>query len=289
MGVPALLTCSIIGLVLVSSCLAGFNDQFTEVWAPENITPDDATNSVTIRLTQTAGAQFATVNSFLYGYFSANIKLVAGNSAGTVSAFYLTSYDTNHDEIDFEFLGNETGSPVIVQTNIFVNGVGGREDRIYLWFDPTTDFHNYSVVWNHEQVTWLVDGTPIRIYKNIESVLPNSYPSHQAMGIAHSIFDGSSWATRGGAVPCNWEYAPFLLTFKDFAYDGCTVNSNDITPCTSASNYQSNWWESAQYQSLSSAQVSQLQQVHQEYQIYDYCTDQTRYPTPPAECSYNAI
>jgi hypothetical protein len=56
------------------------------------------------------------------------------------------------DEIDFEFLGNVTGQPWILQTNVYINGKADREHRTYLWFDPTTTFHTYSLLWTPNQI-----------------------------------------------------------------------------------------------------------------------------------------
>lgn len=63
-------------------------------------------------------------------------------------------YEKNHDEIDFEFLGNIRGKDWRIQTNIYGNGSTsiGREERYGLWFDPSEDFHQYSILWTENMI-----------------------------------------------------------------------------------------------------------------------------------------
>ncbi|KAK6127050.1 hypothetical protein DH2020_039211 [Rehmannia glutinosa] len=60
-----------------------------------------------------------------------------------------------------------------------------------------------------------VDGTPIREFKNSESV-GVSYPKNQAMRIYSSLWNADDWATSGGLVKTDWSHAPFTASYRNF-------------------------------------------------------------------------
>ncbi|KAJ6401245.1 hypothetical protein OIU84_016623 [Salix udensis] len=121
----------------------------------------------------------------------------------------------------FEFLGNLSGDPYILHTNVFTQGKGNREQQFYLWFDPTRNFHTYSIIWKPQHIIFLVDNIPIRVFKNAESIgVP--FPKSQPMRIYSSLWNADDWATRGGLVKTDWTKAPFTAYYRNFRASACT-------------------------------------------------------------------
>ncbi|XP_021718449.1 probable xyloglucan endotransglucosylase/hydrolase protein 6 [Chenopodium quinoa] len=264
----------------VSAKPATFQQDFKVTWADTHIRPVEGGRAIQLKLDQSSGCGFASKYKYLYGRVSMKIKLVPGDSAGTVTAFYMNSdTDTIRDELDFEFLGNRTGQPYTVQTNVFAHGKGDREQRVNLWFDPSADYHTYTILWNHKHTVFYVDEVPIRVYKNNEAKgIP--YPKSQPMGVFSTLWEADDWATRGGLEKIDWSKAPFYAYYRDFEIDGCPVPG----PMTCASNLR-NWWEGAAYQELTPMQARLYRWVRQNHMVYDYCNDKSRFPVPPPECS----
>lgn len=243
---------------------------------------------VQLILDEYSASGFGSKYKYLFGRIGIRMKLVPGDSAGTVTAYYMSSQTARHDEMDFEFLGNVSGQPYQLQTNIFAGGKGEREQRIFLWFDPTADFHEYSVLWNQKQIVFYVDDTPIRVFKNNKQSLGIDYPDSQPVGIYSTIWNGENWATNDGWVKLNWTHAPFVATYEKFNVDACLVVNGNTAPCiqTAQSN---NWWEQSAHQTLGVHEVDQLNWIRKFYLVYNYCTDRGRNPTPPAECAVNVL
>ncbi|KAF2583886.1 hypothetical protein F2Q70_00035098 [Brassica cretica] len=194
----------------------------------------------------------------------------------------LKSPGSTWDEIDFEFLGNLSGDPYTLHTNVFTQGKGDREQQFKLWFDPTIDFHTYSILWNPQRIIFSVDGTPIREFKNMESQ-GTLFPKNQPMRMYSSLWNAEDWATRGGLVKTDWSKAPFTASYRGFSEEACVV-SNGKSSCSNGSGQGSGSgsWLS---QELDSTGQERMRWVQSNYMIYNYCTDAERFPQGlPREC-----
>ncbi|KAE9603020.1 Xyloglucan endotransglucosylase/hydrolase 2 [Lupinus albus] len=186
----------------------------------------------------------------------------------------LSSQGATHDEIDFEFLGNLSGDPYILHTNVFSQGKGDREQQFYLWFDPTKNFHTYSIIWKPHHIIFLVDNTPIRVFKNAESVgVP--FPNNQPMRIYSSLWNADDWATRGGLVKTDWSKAPFTAYYRNFK--ATQFSSKSFNPNSGVE------WQTTE---LDAYGRRRLRWVQKYFMIYNYCNDLKRFPQGlPVECT----
>ncbi|KAG5576803.1 hypothetical protein H5410_056937 [Solanum commersonii] len=254
-----------------------FGRNYEPSWAFDHIKYLNGGSEIQLSLDNRTVKRILSIWALCYAH-----KMVAGDSAGTVTAFYLSSQNSEHDEIDFEFLGNKTGEPYILQTNVYTGGKGDKEQRIYLWFDPTKDYHTYSILWNLYQIVFFVDEYPIRVFKNNKN-LGIKFPFDQPMKIYSSLWEADDWATRGGLEKIDWSNAPFVASYKGFHIDGCESSVN----AKFCANQGKSWWDQKEFQDLDTTQWRLLRRVRDKYTIYNYCTDKKRFSTMPKECKRN--
>ncbi|CAK8571224.1 unnamed protein product [Lathyrus sativus] len=261
-----------------------FDEGYSPLFGDNNLIIHSDSKTVHISLDESSGSGFASHDIYLHGYFGASIKLPSDYTAGVVVAFYLSNgdmYEKNHDEIDFEFLGNIRGKDWRIQTNIYGNGSTniGREERYGLWFDPSEDFHHYSILWTDSKIIFYVDEVPIREIKRTES-MGGDFPS-KPMTLYSTIWDASTWATNGGKYKVNYKYAPFVAQFSDFVLHGCAVDPIEhVTNCDNSLQTS---------ETLPSSDLTQVEKIKMDnfrlkHMTYSYCYDKTRYKVPLPEC-----
>ncbi|CAI9768477.1 unnamed protein product [Fraxinus pennsylvanica] len=265
--------------------ILSFDEGYSHLFGNDNLMVVKDGKSVHISLDERTGSGFVSQDLYLHGFFSASIKLPADYTAGVVVAFYMSNGDIfkkNHDEIDFEFLGNIRGKNWRIQTNIYGNGSTnvGREERYGLWFDPSEDFHQYSILWTENQIVFYVDSVPIREIKRTQA-MGGDFPS-KPMSLYATIWDGSGWATNGGRYRVNYKYAPYIADFSDFVLHGCAVDPLDQSKCEAAPKSDS------VPSGINGEQRVKMENFRKKHMQYSYCYDRSRYKVPPSECVINA-
>jgi len=184
----------------------------------------------------------------------------------------ICSGGARHDEVDFEFLGNASGEPYLLHTNIFSDGRGEREQQFVLWFDPTAGFHTYSILWNPHNIILYIDGVPIRVFRdNAARGVP--FPARQPAHVFASIWDAEDWATQGGRVKTDWASAPFVAAYRRYnvSATACVWDEGEgrarCPPAASWMARRMDWWS-----------WMTLSWVRMNYMVYDYCDDRRRFP-----------
>ncbi|OIW10691.1 hypothetical protein TanjilG_16063 [Lupinus angustifolius] len=265
-----------------------FSDGYSLLFGGSNVVRTADDNGVKLLLDRYTGSGFISSNMYRYGFFSANIKLPSNYTAGVCVAFYTSNGDVfqkSHDELDFEFLGNVAGKPWQFQTNLYGNGSTnrGREERYRLWFDPTKEYHRYSILWTAKNVIFYIDDVPIReVLRSVE--MGGDYPS-KPMSLYATIWDASNWATSGGRYKANYKYAPFIAEFKDLVLKGCPVNPIQEVSDDKACADQHIDLEAQEYATMTPMRRRAMHKFRKHFMYYSYCYDTLRYPTLMPECN----
>ncbi|XP_057799213.1 xyloglucan endotransglucosylase/hydrolase protein 3-like [Salvia miltiorrhiza] len=254
-----------ISVFLMQEILAqnSFDKYYDPLWGLNHITVDPQGTEVQLLMDQSSGAGFRSKLEYGSGLFHIRMKIPEKRTGGIVTTFYLTSAPdnqppNNHFEIDYEFIGTNG----TVQTNVYNNDEGHREQSFNLWFNPSQDFHTYEILWNSRQIVFLVDSIPIRVFKN-NTAQGIDYP-WKPMHIEASIWN-ANWA---GDV--DWTQAPFVAHFEDFGFKACEANAGDCS--------RDSYWE------FDDEQKRKMQQFRRSSMTYDYCSQPS---TSKPECAFN--
>lgn len=185
---------------------------FNCYWNPQNISFNGGI--MTIKLAKggggipySSGEYRTTEEKYSYGYYETRMKAAKG--AGLVGGTFFTYRGTwgklDHNEIDFEVLGED---PTKVQLNYYYAGTGTHNEHVKiidLGFDASKGFHNYGFVWKKDSIEWFIDGRSVYrankdIPKNACRITVNFWPgTSEVSGWLGGIYKG-----LGGQVQYDW-------------------------------------------------------------------------------------
>ncbi|CAD6252019.1 unnamed protein product [Miscanthus lutarioriparius] len=265
-----------------------FEDGYAPLFGHGNILRSADHRTVSLLLDRSTGSGFTSSSMYQHGFFSASIKLPSDYTAGVVVAFYASNgdvFEKRHDELDFEFLGNIRGKPWRVQTNVYGNGsVGrGREERYVLPFDPTTEFHRYSILWTPSAVAFYIDDVPVREVRRSDA-MGGDFPS-KPMSIYATVWDASTWATAGGRYRVNYRYGPFVASFTDLALLGCRVDGPiQQMPAAGRCAAAEEKLRASDVAVMTVEKQQAMRRFRESKMVYSYCYDTLRYPAAFPEC-----
>ena len=130
-------------------------------FVPENVKFQNGTMKLYLTAEPTSeknysGAEYRTVDSYLYGKFETRMKFAPGS--GVVSAFFTYRHppQPRWNEIDIEFIGKDTRT--IQFTHWWDSSPNFKPVTYSLDFASDEEFHVYAFEWLPESIKWYVDG-----------------------------------------------------------------------------------------------------------------------------------
>ncbi|KAJ6674766.1 XYLOGLUCAN ENDOTRANSGLUCOSYLASE/HYDROLASE PROTEIN 8-RELATED [Salix viminalis] len=250
-----------------------FYQDFDLTWGDRRAKIFNGGQLLSLSLDKVSGSGFQSKKEYLFGRIDMQLKLVAGNSAGTdqhMTRSTSSSWETSVATLIFCTLtcslrGRETESS---------SSISGSTPQETSTLTPSSGNLSTSSSW------WTI--FPSGCSKNAESIgVP--FPKSQPMRIYSSLWNADDWATRGGLVKTDWTKAPFTAYYRNFRASACTW-SYGASSCGSHSSsaFSDGAWTTSE---LDAPGRRRLRWVQKYFMIYNYCTDLKRFPQgPPPEC-----
>lgn len=164
-------------------------------WVAENVHYGASSISLEINRTPVDHQPFSGAElqkTGFYGYGRYEVVMQAASGSGLVSSFFThtdATFGDPHDEIDIEFLGNNTRR---LQANIFAEGKTKGSIYIDLPFDASDAPHLYAFDWQPDSVSWFVDGEHVKTVTSAERPIPQT-PGRIIMNIWTGSKDQYGW------------------------------------------------------------------------------------------------
>ena len=152
-----------------------------------------------------SAAEVATKDLFTFGRFVGHIKFCAGS--GMVSSLFTykdNDVATSWQEIDIEHLGN---LPKSVQYNLISGNLANRVYQphvVTFQFAPPADFHDYTIEWAPDGVTFFVDGA--QTWHDVQAKLKDPARLHMNAWPTNNAFTTFAGPLDVNAVPCEADY-----------------------------------------------------------------------------------
>ena len=104
------------------AAVALLKDDIEFMWGPDHSFFYDDGNTLALCLEKTHGSGFRSKGTYLYARYDIDVKLVANNSAGTVTTVYVSSPDspataTSHISDPFSGRGHHAGAAVTISAD----------------------------------------------------------------------------------------------------------------------------------------------------------------------------
>ncbi|KAI1367004.1 concanavalin A-like lectin/glucanase domain-containing protein [Xylaria arbuscula] len=185
----------------------------------------------------------------LGGRYDVELQIAPGQ--GIISSSVLWS--DIQDEIDWEFSGNQHGEKPFpppdgkwtVETNIFAQGKMWDGAATYQKdaYQPTTQFHTYSVEWDEDHMNWYVDNHVVRSVK--ASNTPSGFVFPQSpMKLQLGVWGGGDpannyWTIQWAGGEIDMKKVPYTMYVR-------SVNITNKYPACQYK-YKDRHWRNIQY------------------------------------------